>query len=393
MARLMPVFTPGHMSDGHMPDGPMSVELMPDDACFLAHALSLGRRHHGLAAPNPSVGCVIVKDGRVLGRGVTAPGGAPHGETIALDEAGAAARGAVAYTGLEPCAHHGRTPPCAEALIEAGVERVVYPLDDPDPRVAGRGRALLEAAGIDVVTGLLAEQARFDHRGFFTRILKSRPYMILKLAVSADGRIAEQRGRPAVITGPLARRRGHLMRAHADGILVGIGTVLTDDPELTCRIEGLEDRSPIRVVLDSTARLPVTSKLAETARQTPVWLITGDDAPADRCAALEAKGVEIIQSPLNARQIDLKTALEALGARGLNTVLAEGGAKIAQSLVEAGLADELALFEASHELGRQGLDALGDLPLSAVTENPEFRVHHTLTVEPDRLTRYIRTAL
>ncbi len=232
-----------------------------NDARHMRHALTLSERALGSVSPNPAVGCVIVRDGIVVGRGWTQRGGRPHAEVVALRQAGHAAKGATAYVTLEPCAHIGQTPPCANALIEAGVARVVATVEDPDPRVSGRGFAMLRAAEIAVETDVLRDEAAALNAGFFLRITKKRPLVSLKLAVSADGKIARAPGGDQWITGEEARAFGHLMRARNDAILAGIETVLADDPELTCRVPGLEDRSPLRVVLDSKLRLPMASKL------------------------------------------------------------------------------------------------------------------------------------
>lgn len=293
------------------------------------YALRLGRRALGTTAENPNVGCVIVKDGKVLGIGWTQPGGRPHAETEALTMAGDAARGATAYVTLEPCAHHGKTGPCAEALVQAGIARVVTALEDPDPRVSGGGLAILRKAGIAVETGLGADQARRDIAGFLTRITKKRPYVILKMALSADGKIAVDVGRRTAISGPEARARVHLLRAQCDGILVGMHTVLADDPELTCRLPGLENRSPRPFVLTRSRGLPPDSKLsrlgAETLRGTP-----GE-------------------------------ALAELARRGLNRLMVEGGARTARAFLDAGLVDEFHLIRAQKEIGPQGVDALAGL--------------------------------
>jgi riboflavin biosynthesis protein RibD len=246
------------------------------DRRFMAAALRLSRKHLGLTATNPSVATLIVRDEgsgpRIVGSGVTALGGRPHAETEALAEAGALARGATAYVTLEPCAHHGRTPPCAEALVAAGVARVVGGASDPDERVSGRGYAILRQAGIEVVEGICRDQAVDVMRGYLTRLIKKRPEVTLKLAVSSDGMI----GRPGLgqvaVTGEISRRMAHVMRAEADAILVGIGTALADDPELTCRLPGLEGRSPARIVLDTSARLPLVSKLIRSAREVPLMV-------------------------------------------------------------------------------------------------------------------------
>src|SRR5215475_6368773 len=235
-------------------------------------ALALARRGLGAVWPNPAVGCVIVKDGRVVGRGWTQPGGRPHGETEALRRAGPAARGATAYVSLEPCCHWGRTPPCVDALIAAGIQRVVVALEDPDPRVAGGGLRRLRAAGLTVETGLCAAEAAEVNAGFLCHRSLGRPLVTLKLATSLDGRIATRRGESRWISGSLARDRAHALRASHDAITVGVQTVLADDPQLTCRLPGLNDRSPVRVVIDRHLRIPPAARLIADARQVSTWV-------------------------------------------------------------------------------------------------------------------------
>jgi diaminohydroxyphosphoribosylaminopyrimidine deaminase / 5-amino-6-(5-phosphoribosylamino)uracil reductase len=361
------------------------------DARWMEHALRLGRRTLGATGANPAVGCVIIADGRLVGAGWTGLGGRPHAETGALAMAGDAVRGATAFVTLEPCSHHGRTAPCAEALIAAGVARVVTSIEDPDPRVAGRGHAALQAAGITVETGLLADEARSDLAGYLSRIVRKRPHVVLKLAVSADGKIAETAGAPTAITGEAARNRVHAVRAEADAVLVGVSTVMADDPLLTCRLPGLEDRSPVRVVSDSRASLPLDSRLARTAGAVPVWLLTlaGEDEP--RVRALAERGVVLIACVATADgKVDLADALRHLAERGINRVLAEGGARMARALVEADLVDEVYLLSASKELGAGGLDALAGLPLSAITENERFRPAGKEWLGEDHLSVYER---
>src|SRR5262245_53594387 len=246
---------------------------MTDDQGFMTMAARLGRRALGTTAENPPVGCVIVREGAIVGLGWTQPGGRPHAEAEALRMAGEAARGATAYVTLEPCAHHGRTSPCAEALAAAGISRVVVAFEDPDPRVSGRGFSILQRSGIAIQIGIGVAEARSTLAGFLTRITKKRPYIILKLALSADGKISAAAGQKTAITGPEVKRRTHLLRAQVDAILVGLRTVLADDPELTCRLPGLEERSPIRLVADSRLAIPKTSHLVKTADQVPVCLL------------------------------------------------------------------------------------------------------------------------
>jgi diaminohydroxyphosphoribosylaminopyrimidine deaminase/5-amino-6-(5-phosphoribosylamino)uracil reductase len=368
------------------------------DARWMEHALRLGRRTLGATGANPAVGCVVVADGpfggRLVGAGWTSIGGRPHAETGALAMAGDAARGATAYVTLEPCSHHGRTAPCAEALIAAGVARVVTSIEDPDPRVAGRGHAALQAAGITVETGLLADEARSDLAGYLSRIVRKRPHVVLKLAVSADGKIAETAGAPTAITGEAARNRVHAVRAECDAVLVGVSTVMADDPLLTCRLPGLEDRSPVRVVSDSRASLPLDSRLARTAGAVPVWLLTlaGEDEP--RVRALAERGVVPIACAATADgKVDLADALRRLAERGINRVLAEGGARMARALVEADLVDEVYLLGASKELGAGGLDALAGLPLGAITDSERFRPAGKEWLGEDLLSVYERVGV
>ena len=282
-------------------------------------ALALARRGLGSAWPNPAVGCVLVKDGAVVGRGWTQPGGRPHGETEALERAGEAARGATAYVSLEPCCHWGKTPPCTDALLAAGVARVVLPVEDPDPRVSGRGIARLRDAGVEVVTGVLADEARALNEGFFRRINEGRPLVTLKLASTLDGRIATAEGESRWITGDLARERAHLLRARHDAVMIGSNTALADDPELTCRLPGLTDRSPVRIVVDGRLRVPLTATIVATAKTTPTWFVTlKGDAP-ERHRAFRDCGVELIEVARAGETVDLAVAFQMLGKRGLRS--------------------------------------------------------------------------
>ena len=334
-------------------------------------ALALARRHLGQTWPNPSVGCVLVRDGRVVGRGVTAPGGRPHAEVLALAAAGAAARGATAYVTLEPCSHHGKTPPCADALIAAGVTRAVVGCNDPDPRVNGAGLARLRAAGIGVVENVLRAEAESLQIGFITRVRLGRPAVTLKLATTLDGRIATAGGDSQWITGAAARRAGHGLRGTHDAVLVGVGTVLADDPALTCRIAGFRRVPAVRVVLDGRLRTPLTSQLATTARDVPTWLLHGPEAPAAMRAALAALGVRLIE--VEGGEGRMEAALAALGAAGLTRVLAEGGAGVAGALLGAGLVDGIAWFHAPGVTGGDGLAAATEFGVRALAEMPRFR--------------------
>jgi diaminohydroxyphosphoribosylaminopyrimidine deaminase / 5-amino-6-(5-phosphoribosylamino)uracil reductase len=329
-----------------------------NDASHMRAALALARRGLGNVWPNPAVGCVIVRpDGRVVGRGWTAPGGRPHAETQALAEAGERARGAVAYVTLEPCSHHGRTPPCADALVRAGIARCVVAMGDPDARVDGRGVARLRGAGIAVEVGLLSEAAEALQAGFLARVRVGRPMVTVKLATTLDGRIATASGESKWITGPEARRLAHAMRGRHDAVMAGIGTVLADDPALTCRLPRFKPVPDVRVVVDTTLRLPPASTLARTAREAPVWALHGPEAPAERRRALAEAGVVLMEVAAGQGGLDLAAALRALGGAGLTRVLVEGGAGLAGGLLRAGLADRLAWFHAPAVLGADALPA------------------------------------
>jgi len=334
-------------------------------------ALALGRRGLGNTWPNPSVGAVIVREEQgtplVVGRGWTQPGGRPHAEVEALRRAGDAARGATLYVTLEPCSHHGRTPPCADAIIAAGIARVVSALEDPNPEVAGSGHARLRAAGIAVEVGLGAEEARLAHAGHIRRMRDQRPHVTLKLAISADGKAGTAGRRPATITGEAARARVHRMRAMNDAILVGIGTALADDPQLTCRLPGMEKFSPVRVVLDTHLRLPAAGALAVSAQQTPVWVVSGADVSAETVRALRQKGVEVLHAAAQAGRLDLAAVLRLLAERGITRLMIEGGPTVAASFVAADLVDAAVLFRSAKGLGAEGIDALEGLPLEALT--------------------------
>lgn len=358
----------------------------------MRHALALAARGLGTVWPNPAVGCVIIGGKReVLGRGWTRPSGRPHAETVALTEAGARAKGATAYVTLEPCAHYGKTPPCAEALVDAGVARVVIALEDPDPRVSGRGRDILKAAGIEVTTDICRAEAHALNAGFLLKVLEGRPLVTLKLATSLDGRIATATGESKWITGAPARQMGHRLRARHDAILVGIGTALADDPSLTCRLAGLEGRSPVRVVLDSKGRLPADSGLVRTANETPTWVITSRAASvhAERLAGYGVVVIGVTAGPEG--RLDPVAVLEALAERGITRLLIEGGAEVAASFLAAGAVDRLAWFRAPRIIGGDGLAALGPLGLTALEGTPGFRRVETRALGEDVLESYVRS--
>lgn len=344
------------------------------DQRFIRLALALGARGLGQCWPNPAVGAVIVQAGRIVGRGVTQAGGRPHAEAVALAEAGAQARGATAYVSLEPCAHQGVTPPCVEALIAAGIRRVVSALQDPDPRVAGRGHARLRAAGIEVVTGVLAAEAEAAHRGYLSRVRLGRPMLTLKLASSFDGRIATASGESRWITGTPARARVHLLRAGHDAVLIGAGTARADDPLLTVRDLGIA-RQPVRVVAARHLDLPPDGALARTARQVPLWLLhAASGTHAATVRDWSDRGARLIPVAVQGQQLDPHAMLQALGAAGLTRVLCEGGGALAASLLGAGLVDELVGFTAGVMLGAEGQPSLGAMGISRLAEAPRFRL-------------------
>jgi diaminohydroxyphosphoribosylaminopyrimidine deaminase/5-amino-6-(5-phosphoribosylamino)uracil reductase len=421
------------------------------DRRFMAAAIRLGRGALGTTWPNPAVGAILVKDGRVVGRGRTARGGRPHGEPLALAMAGGEARGATLYVSLEPCAHQGKAPPCADAVVAAGVSRVVAPIADPDARVAGSGFARLRAAGVEVVTGLLADAARRANAGHIKRMGWPIPHVTLKLAVSADDAIGRVGEAGAAVTGAIARRHAQALRSRFDAILVGRGTVAADDPQLTCRLPGLEDRSPVRIVLDSDGRLARSRRVFHGG--VPTWVLTADDkaqsddhdesltsplrggrnlqaesaadfgrgarpldsAPPSRNskprreatrranfdlpsrgrlsepAGSEDSQLRVLPVSHGERGLDLHAGLERLGQEGITRVLVEGGARVARALLEADLVDEALLFRSPHRLGGELVPALAGLPLSAIEHSERFRRIDRRRLGDDILSRYEQT--
>lgn len=354
-------------------------------------ALRLAERGLGRTWPNPSVGCVVVRDGRVVGRGWTQPPPGNHAEVEALNRAGEHAVGATAYATLEPCCHYGRTPPCTMALIHAGVRRVVVAATDPFPRVDGRGIDQLRQAGIQVDMGLCREEAETQNAGFLLKVTRNRPLVTLKLATSLDGKIATRTGESQWITGEQARAAGHRLRASHDAIMIGSGTALADDPTLTCRLPGLDDRSPVRVVLSRRCRLPPGSRLVMTARESPTWLITSVNAPPAAVAGLAKAGVDVIQLEPGADQVtpDLAKVLAALAERGITRLMVEGGAGLAGSLLRAGLIDRLAWFQAPIVIGGDGKSAVGSLLLDRLADKPAFERIACEVLASDLGTTYI----
>jgi diaminohydroxyphosphoribosylaminopyrimidine deaminase / 5-amino-6-(5-phosphoribosylamino)uracil reductase len=370
-----------------------SRESKAADQRFMQLALTLGRRGQGRTWPNPAVGAVVVKDGVIVGRGWTQPGGRPHAEPEALNRAGEAARGATLYVTLEPCSHVGKSPPCADAVIAAGIVRVVSAIEDPNPEVAGQGHARLRAAGISVDIGLGAAEAARDHAGHFRRVRDKRPHVILKLAVSSDGKIGAVGRKPVAITGEAARARVHLLRAQCDAILVGIGTVQADDPLLTCRLPGMEARSPVRVVLDRSLRISGTSRLVHSARETPLWVMTSNLSEAPAAMKLGAAGAQVIRVATASAPppgLDLTAVVRALAEKGITRLMVEGGARVASSFVSADLVDEVWLLRGPDPVGADGIAALEGVSLTAITQSPTFKVRASESLQTDTLTIYER---
>jgi diaminohydroxyphosphoribosylaminopyrimidine deaminase/5-amino-6-(5-phosphoribosylamino)uracil reductase len=358
------------------------------DDRFMQIALRMARRGLGTTAPNPSVGAVVVDPatGEVIARGWTQPGGRPHAETEALRRAGPRARGATMYVTLEPCSHYGKTPPCARAIIEAGVSRAVVGILDPDPRVAGRGIDMLRSAGIEVRRGVRAREADRMTRGHILRVTERRPLIQVKMALDADGRIARGAGgQPRWVTGPLARAHGHLLRARADAILVGARTVADDDPELTCRLPGLLGRSPIRVVLCGSTLPALESKLARSARDVPVWIFSGPGADAAQQDALAQAGCRFFRvATVNGRPW-IPAVTEALVAEGITRLLVEGGLAVSRAFSSVGLVDDIVQYRA---VGGQDAAGARDGALRSVNELPghmAFALAHECALGDDML--------
>jgi diaminohydroxyphosphoribosylaminopyrimidine deaminase / 5-amino-6-(5-phosphoribosylamino)uracil reductase len=362
-----------------------------EDSRWMESALALARRSLGRTWPNPAVGTVIVRNGRVLGRGATAPGGRPHAETIALAHARErhgpeALQGATAYVSLEPCAHHGRTPPCTDALIEAGIARVVCPMIDPDPRVAGRGAEALRSAGVEVRTGVLAAEAARVNAGFLSRLQRGRPHVVLKLAATLDGRIATRRGESRWITGGQARRRAHLMRTQHDAVLIGAGTARADNPMLDVRGLGQDDRAPVRVLADGALSVPLTGRLVRTAEDQPLWILHRAGADASRREALADLGAAPIAIDTGPDGVlSMPAAMAKLAERGITRLLCEGGGRLAASLLVANLVDEIALFTAGKAIGGDGVPAVHGFGLERLDGAPLFTLERVEAVGTDVL--------
>ncbi len=349
----------------------------------MAVALTLGRRGLGNCWPNPAVGALVVKDGLIIGRGWTQPGGRPHAETMSLKQAGKAARGATLYVTLEPCSHEGKTPPCADAVIRAGIARVVSAMEDPNPKVTGQGHERLRARGIAVDIGIGADEARRVHAGHSRRMTDGRPHVLLKLAVSADGKVAAAGRKPVAITGEPARERVFLMRAMSDAILVGMGTVMADNPSLTCRLPGMLERSPVRVVLDAKLRVPLAMSVVATARETPTWIFGASDASAMAEKVLCDKGLEVFRVKAKDGKLDISQVLKLLAERGITRLMVEGGARVAASFVSADLIDEAVILHSPKTIGSEGVDALEGLRLDALTKSKRLKPAGSEAIGPD----------
>ncbi len=376
------------------PTAPLSKsEQAQWDERFMHLALRLGRRGMGQTAENPSVGCVLVQfmaTGPVIvGKGHTQPGGRPHAERAALAVAGDQAKGATAYVTLEPCSHTGKSPPCSQGLIEAGVARVVCAKGDPDPRVSGRGFEMLRAAGIEVETGLFEAQAKRDLTGFLSRTQTKRPWLQAKMAVSPDGFIGSRDKANVPVTGFEAKKRTYALRSRADAILVGIDTVLIDDPSLTVRLPGLEATSPIRIVLDSKGRIPLSANLVRTAESVPTWIIASGHISAEKALTLEARGCKLLLTdPTTGGHVDLDQALELLAEEGINTLFAETGARLAKTLLSKQLIDEFVVYRGTNSIG-DGLRPFDVDPQQALME-AGFSLEHQSLMGQDRAMTFVR---
>jgi diaminohydroxyphosphoribosylaminopyrimidine deaminase/5-amino-6-(5-phosphoribosylamino)uracil reductase len=366
--------------------------MTASDEDHMAQALALARRGLGTTWPNPSVGCVVVSaTGEIVGRGVTAPGGRPHAEAIALQRAGRAAADATLYVTLEPCAHEGRGAACADAIASAGPARVVVAMGDPDPRTSGHGLARLHAAGIEVTEGVLHDEACEVTLGHVLRVTEGRPAVTLKLAVGSDGRVPRgEAGAPTWITGDLARAHAHLLRARSDAILVGRGTVMADNPSLTCRLPGMECRSPVRVILDRRLRTPTDARLFED-QMVPVWFICARDEMEPNAAALQELGAEIIPVTIDAHGLPaIKEALDQLAKRGITRVLVEGGPSVAQVFLDGDLVDEAVIYRGSRPAGSDGLLPFVSEGLDRLTDSGHFTLTQERTFGPDGMTWWQR---
>jgi len=364
------------------------------DERFMAAALSYGRQNLGQTFPNPSVGALVVSGGaepRIIARGVTAKGGRPHAEAEALAKAGAAAKDATIYVTLEPCVPHGRGEPCTDIIRRSGISRAVIALAEPNPATSGRGIARLKEAGVAVTVGPGAAEAARAHAGHIRRMKDGRPQVILKIAVSADGKTGLKDRKPAEISCEISRAEAHMLRATSDAVMVASGTVLADDPMLNCRLPGMADRSPIRVALDGNLRIPLDTKLVKTAREIPFWIITRPDAPLEKQRELEEAGVEVMRVSATGARIDLSEALHLLATRNITRLLVEGGPIISAELLRENLIDEAMIVQSPKKLGPDAIPALEGMQLSALLDNPRFEVIECRMLGLDSLTHLFRS--
>ena len=361
-----------------------------EDERFMRLALALGRRGLGHTWPNPAVGAVIIKDGMIIGRGWTQPGGRPHAETQALKRAGKAAEGATMYVSLEPCSHKGKTLPCADAIIRAGVARVVSAMQDPNPEVAGKGHGKLTDRGIRVDVGLCANEARRIHAGHIRKAIAGRPHVVLKMAVSADEKVALAGRKPVAISGEAARERVFQMRAHNDAIMIGIGTVLSDNPALTCRLPGMFELSPVRVVLDTGLKVPLASHVIATVRETPTWVFGGRSASTIAEEILTERGAKVFRVGNKDDRLDLDQVLRTLAGEGITRLMVEGGPTVAASLIKADLADEAVLIRSETNIGPDGIAPLTDMPFRMLTHSVNLAMCGTEQLGSDRIEYFER---
>ena len=389
----------GFLSTAQFDPNPAKVQKNADEnERWMRAAIALGRRNTGVTWPNPSVGCILVNTVQanqiVVGRGTTAIGGRPHAEGIALDQAGNLARGATAYVTLEPCAHFGRTEPCALAMIEAGIKAVYIGTSDPDSRVAGKGIQTLEQAGIKTVVGILENECKQLHADHICRVTSGRPYIQLKMAISTDGYIGKNGAGQIQISSELSNCFAHQLRAQNDGIMIGIGTVLADDPSLTCRIQGLEERSPIRIILDSRARLPIESKLIKSIAKAPIYSLTTDLASNKKIKNLEELGVKVFKVPADEDgHVALPLALPRLAEEGLTRVMVEGGSKIANALIKADLVDEINFVFGNKKIGEGGIKPLQEISLDSLEKSGKFLKKSVRFIDEDRVVQLFRERL
>ncbi|MGH1353226.1 MAG: bifunctional diaminohydroxyphosphoribosylaminopyrimidine deaminase/5-amino-6-(5-phosphoribosylamino)uracil reductase RibD [Methyloligellaceae bacterium] len=365
------------------------------DNFYMRLALKLSRRGLGRCAPNPCVGAVIVQGGDVpvvVGRGWTQPSGRPHAETVALEQAGEKASGATLYVTLEPCSHYGKTPPCAEAVIKAGIKHVVYAALDPDHRVAGRGLAMLRESGITVrqVSSDLVEQAQWIMKGHILRQVEKRPFIQVKLGVDADLMVSNGNGAPVWVTCPTSRSYAHLLRAQADAILVGRGTAEADNPDLTCRLPGMKNRSPIRILLDRNMQVSASSNLYKSATDTPLWVICSPETGSVHSGVAEYSGAQLITVPVDSETgtLSIPELLTVLADKGITRLMVEGGPKVVRSFQEKGLIDELVLFQSKTRLGDAGSLAVEGTGLKTMLESDRCNLVFEQQVDVDHMQIY-----